>query len=85
MIRAVVSRQLIGFAVEREATFGDAIGVAARDGAEKRAARAIRFGIIKPHHDIAQRSVAVGHFQGNQVGAEIGDLRAGALNVGQRV
>jgi hypothetical protein len=84
-VRRVVGRERVGFAVEREATVRDAIADAADDRAEiRRRAHVVLYGVVA-EHDIVEPPRAIRHEQPHDDRAVIGDVRAEALRVSERV
>jgi hypothetical protein len=58
-VGTVVRRQSVFFAVERELSFGDAVGVAAGGGAEERVAGEILFEVVEAGDDVGGAARAI--------------------------
>src|SRR5690606_18391455 len=77
----IVDRELVFLAGQREATAGNAIAVAANDGAEVRARRHILLEAIEPQHDVARTAGRIRRDEPRDdapVGQDV-DLDAGAV------
>ena len=84
-VGAVVDRQRVFLAVERELALGDAVAVAADQRAEVRAVLDVIGQVVVAEHHVAEVAVAVGHLQEDDEAAVIADAGLGALVVAQRV
>lgn len=85
MVRAVVHREGVFPAVEREPALGDAVGHAAGRRAEERMALHVLIEIVEAADDIAGLAIAVGHPEFREDAAVLGDLGGDALGVRERV
>ena len=84
-VGAVVDEKRIGFAVQREPSFGDAVGKAAHRGAQTAAFYGVAFGTVKAQAHVGEAAEAVGHADADQVGAVIGHRGAGAGGIGHGI
>ena len=86
----IVDRQIVGFAVERELAFGDAVAVASDQRAEEGAALLcvavadVAVEIVKAENDVGGVAVAIGRLERDD-DAAIGDDGGFDASVGQRV
>src|SRR5262245_18132336 len=85
MVLAVVGGQLVLDPVERKSTFGDAVGVSARERAEERMALQVLIQAVEAEHDVVHLALAVRSFERNNYAAVGGDSGLYAIRVGQRV
>ena len=84
VVRAVVARQAVPDAVEREPAARDAIGHAAHGGAKIRMLRQISVQSVEAEHHVGTHAVTVGHVQREQRSAVAHDPR-GHAGVAQHV
>jgi hypothetical protein len=85
VVGAVVRREGVLFAVEGELALGDAVGVAAGDGAEERVAGEVAVEVLEAEDDVAGVAVLVRHVQLGDDAAVVGDLGDDAVLVGEGV
>src|SRR5262249_44173608 len=69
-VRAVVDRELVAPAVQREATLGNAIGITADRGAEIARTRQIAFEIGVAENDVVKLSGSIRHQDRLECGAQ---------------
>src|SRR6185312_17055202 len=85
-VGAVVGGQVVCVAIEREASMGDAVGVAADQGAEVGLGVAHVAGqVVIAEHDVAALAAAVGGLERDHDAAVVGDFGAQAAMVVERV
>ena len=84
-VGAVIDRQGVFLAVERELALGNPVAVAPDHGAEVRAVLDVIGQIVVAEHDIPELAVAVRHFQEDDQAAVIADASLGAVAIAQRV
>ena len=70
----IIRRELVGPAIEREATGGDAIAKAADQAAEECGMRCVFFGGVEAEDDIAEFPRAIRHEQADNSATIIGDV-----------
>ena len=63
MVLAIVDGELVLDAVEREASFGDAIAVTADQRAEVRMWFEVAVEIVEAEHHVVKLSIAIGNFE----------------------
>src|SRR5262249_5760528 len=85
VVSATIHSQFVFDAVEREMSFGDTVGVTARDGAEEWMAFQVFIQVVEAEHDVIHLATSVGGFERNDYASVVGDPRLDAIRVGQRV
>ena len=84
-VGAVIDRQGVFLAVERELAFGNPVPVTPDHGAEVGGVLDVIGQVVVAEHHITEVAVAVGHFQEDDQAAVVADAGLGALVIAQRV
>ena len=78
-VRAVIGRERILLAVQRELTFCDTVAIAPHERAEVWRLLQIAIQVVVPEHDISHFSVSVGNFERHYDTAVVRDFRLGPV------
>src|SRR6185436_12367893 len=83
-VRSVVNGQLVGFSVERELPFSNAIAVTSDQAAKEMVALDVTLERVMAEHHVAELAVLVGHGERDDGASVSENARFGAVAVSQR-